>query len=173
MTVLNKAVNDERGFDVLDVGSAYLQVDMDTVQYVRVSAQIANLLAVHDARVKDYMADDGTILVTLKKALYGLRQSGRLWYEKLQKLLLDFGFERSKHDLGLFIKGDLVVTCWVDDLLVLGSREERDELNKYLKANLRNVDVQTDPDECTLLGMSLRWEQAGYSRHPSRAQSMS
>ncbi|GKE06513.1 putative ribonuclease H-like domain-containing protein [Tanacetum coccineum] len=55
------------------------------------------------------------------KALYGLHQAPRAWYETLAKYLLDNGFHRGKIDQTLFIKkqkGDiLLVHVYVDDII--------------------------------------------------------
>ncbi|GKB13793.1 putative ribonuclease H-like domain-containing protein [Tanacetum coccineum] len=61
------------------------------------------------------------------KALYGLHQAPRGWYETLAKYLLDNGFHRGKIDQTLFIKkqkGDiLLVQVYVDDI-IFGSTKE-------------------------------------------------
>ncbi|GJS59718.1 putative ribonuclease H-like domain-containing protein [Tanacetum coccineum] len=57
----------------------------------------------------------------VEKALYGLHQAPRAWYETLSIYLLDNGFEREKIDKTLFIrrhKGDiLLVQVYVDDII--------------------------------------------------------
>ncbi|GJR57626.1 retrovirus-related pol polyprotein from transposon TNT 1-94 [Tanacetum coccineum] len=61
------------------------------------------------------------------KALYGLHQAPRAWYETLAKYLLDNGFHRGKIDQTLFIKkkkGDiLLVQVYVDDI-IFGSKNK-------------------------------------------------
>nr|GEY35222.1 retrovirus-related Pol polyprotein from transposon TNT 1-94 [Tanacetum cinerariifolium] len=58
------------------------------------------------------------------KALYGLHQAPRAWYEKLANYLLENGFQRGKIDQTLFIKkkkGDiLLVQVYVDDIIFDG-----------------------------------------------------
>nr|GEU76059.1 putative ribonuclease H-like domain-containing protein [Tanacetum cinerariifolium] len=55
------------------------------------------------------------------KALYGLHQAPRAWYETLANYLLENGFQRGKRDQTLFIKrqkGDiLLVQIYVDDII--------------------------------------------------------
>nr|GFA24227.1 putative ribonuclease H-like domain-containing protein [Tanacetum cinerariifolium]GFA24385.1 putative ribonuclease H-like domain-containing protein [Tanacetum cinerariifolium]GFA32402.1 putative ribonuclease H-like domain-containing protein [Tanacetum cinerariifolium] len=55
------------------------------------------------------------------KALYGLHQAPRAWYETLTNYLLENGFQRGKIDQTLFIKkqkGDiLLVRVYVDDII--------------------------------------------------------
>ncbi|GJV55376.1 putative ribonuclease H-like domain-containing protein [Tanacetum coccineum] len=57
----------------------------------------------------------------VEKALYGLHQALRAWYETLSTYLLDNGFSRGKIDKTLFIrrdKGDiLLVQVYVDDII--------------------------------------------------------
>ncbi|GKD74645.1 ribonuclease H-like domain-containing protein [Tanacetum coccineum] len=57
----------------------------------------------------------------VEKALYGLHQAPRAWYETLSTYLLDNGFRRGKIDKTLFIrrdKGDiLLVQVYVDDII--------------------------------------------------------
>ncbi|GJX72319.1 uncharacterized mitochondrial protein-like protein [Tanacetum coccineum] len=56
----------------------------------------------------------------VEKALYGLHQAPRAWYETLLTYLLDNGFQRGKIDKTLFIKKDkgdiLLVQVYVDDI---------------------------------------------------------
>nr|GEZ29621.1 hypothetical protein [Tanacetum cinerariifolium] len=57
----------------------------------------------------------------VKKALYGLHQAHKAWYETLSTYLLDNGFHRGKINKTLFIKrhkGDiLLVQVYVDDII--------------------------------------------------------
>ncbi|GJW55860.1 putative ribonuclease H-like domain-containing protein [Tanacetum coccineum] len=57
----------------------------------------------------------------VEKALYGLHQAPRAWYETLSIYLIDNGFQRGKIDKTLFIrrdKGDiLLVQVYVDDII--------------------------------------------------------
>ncbi|GJZ13658.1 uncharacterized mitochondrial protein-like protein [Tanacetum coccineum] len=57
----------------------------------------------------------------VEKALYGLHQAPRAWYETLSTYLLDNGFQRGKIDKTLFIKGHkgdiLLVQVYVDDII--------------------------------------------------------
>ncbi|GJS00929.1 putative ribonuclease H-like domain-containing protein, partial [Tanacetum coccineum] len=57
----------------------------------------------------------------VEKALYGLHQAPRAWYETLSTYLLDNRFQRGKIDKTLFIKRDkgdiLLVRVYVDDII--------------------------------------------------------
>ncbi|GKD73442.1 putative ribonuclease H-like domain-containing protein [Tanacetum coccineum] len=64
----------------------------------------------------------------VEKALYGLHQAPRAWYETLSTYLLDNGFQRGQIDKTLFIKrvkGDiLLVQVYVDDIIFGSTRNE-------------------------------------------------
>ena len=59
-----------------------------------------------------------------KKALYGLRQAPRAWFDKLKCALNSWGFENSKCDTSLFyrkIKSEIVILLiYVDDIIITG-----------------------------------------------------
>ena len=65
-----------------------------------------------------------TNVCKIKKALYGLRQGSRVWFERLKQTLLEWGFQSSKSDAFLFVykSGDtlLLLLVYVDDILVIG-----------------------------------------------------
>ncbi|GKA44449.1 putative ribonuclease H-like domain-containing protein, partial [Tanacetum coccineum] len=64
----------------------------------------------------------------VEKALYGLPQAPRAWYETLSTYLLDNRFQRGKIDKSLFIKrhkGDiLMVQVYVDDIIFGSTKKE-------------------------------------------------
>ncbi|GKD83992.1 putative ribonuclease H-like domain-containing protein [Tanacetum coccineum] len=64
----------------------------------------------------------------VEKALYGLHQAPRAWYETLSTYLLDNGFQRGKIDKTLFIKMDkndiLLVQVYVDDIIFGSTRKK-------------------------------------------------
>ncbi|WJX13359.1 hypothetical protein P8452_03755 [Trifolium repens] len=57
----------------------------------------------------------------LKRALYGLKQTPRAWYDRLSKFLIKNGYSRGKVDTTLFIKRKgkdvLLVQIYVDDII--------------------------------------------------------
>nr|GEU69940.1 hypothetical protein [Tanacetum cinerariifolium] len=84
------------------------------------------------------------------KALYGLHQAPRAWYETLANYLLENGFQREKIDQTLFIKrqkGDiLLVQTYVDDIIFGSTNKDlckafeklkKDNQDKYVAEILR------------------------------------
>lgn len=67
--------------------------------------------------------DDGTEKVCkLKKALYGLKESPKAWYNCLDEFLMKIGFKRSKYDYCLYtmkVENDKIyLLIFVDDILI-------------------------------------------------------
>eukprot|EP00253_Pinus_taeda_P001900 PITA_01900 len=64
----------------------------------------------------------------LKKSLYGLKQSPRMWYKKFDTFIQGLGFTRSKADHCGYSKliGDHVIylVLYVDDMLLVGNDKE-------------------------------------------------
>lgn len=59
------------------------------------------------------------------KAIYGLRQSPRTWFEKFSSYLIEFGFRCSARDPSLFIYTDdkhiMILLLYVDDIALTGN----------------------------------------------------
>nr|GEY78141.1 hypothetical protein [Tanacetum cinerariifolium]GEY78363.1 hypothetical protein [Tanacetum cinerariifolium] len=64
----------------------------------------------------------------VEKALYGLHQAPRAWYETLAKYLLDNGFRKGKIDQTMFIKRQkediLLAQVYVDDIIFGSTKKE-------------------------------------------------
>jgi len=76
----------------------------------------------------------------LNKAIYGLRQAGRCWHDKLSETLLAFGARRSSADPCVFYKGKgerlTLIVVYVDDILVASKQASRiNELHLHLSKN--------------------------------------
>jgi len=63
-------------------------------------------------------------VVKLKKALYGLQEAGREWYQTYRNALLNIGFKETKMEPCLFIKvhelSIIYVLLYIDDQLIVG-----------------------------------------------------
>src|SRR5258708_13073797 len=71
--------------------------------------------------------DTGNHVLRLVKTLYGLKQSGRRWYQKLSSIFLSLGFQQCSVDQAVFHKSDkrkkelTVVVVHVDDCTIAAS----------------------------------------------------
>lgn len=81
----------------------------------------------------------------LKKALYGLKQAPRAWYSRVDVYLQSLGFAKSPSEATLYVKKSdtniIVVSIYVDDLLVAGSNEK---LVNEFKADMFKAFEMTD-----------------------------
>jgi hypothetical protein len=99
----------------------------------------------------------GDKVCRLNKAIYGLKQSPRLWYKYLRSALESEGFKVSLYDEGVFIHSTkkLVLVCHVDDIIVVGPNKEhiRETMNKAAKS--KEIKLKEIGFPTTFLGIDL------------------
>ncbi|KAG8477680.1 hypothetical protein CXB51_027679 [Gossypium anomalum] len=75
------------------------------------------------------------LVCRLTKALYGLRQAPRAWFDKLKQFIVSAGFTVSKSDASLFVRlssdHTIYVLVYVDDIVITGSSV--DEINCFVQ----------------------------------------
>jgi hypothetical protein len=68
------------------------------------------------------------LVCKMKKSLYGLKQSPRMWYKIFNTYMLGLGFTRSKADHYVYFKliGDhlIYLVLYVDGMLLVGNNKE-------------------------------------------------
>ena len=83
--------------------------------------------------------------IKLQRSLYGLKQSGRMWYNRLSEYLLKEGFENNQICPCVFIKksesGFAIVAVYVNDLNLVGTPEEFTKTTNYLKNEFEMKDL--------------------------------
>lgn len=88
---------------------------------------------------------DGTQRVCkLNRAIYGLKQAGRLWNLKLDKALSNFGLKKCKMDPCIYYESNskLLVAIYVDDFLIFYKEHNAlVELQNFLNQKFRMKDV--------------------------------
>nr|GEV65106.1 hypothetical protein [Tanacetum cinerariifolium] len=97
------------------------------------------------------------------KALYGLHQAPRAWYETLANYLLENGFQRGKIDQTLFIKrqkGDiLLVQIYVDDIIFGATNKD---LCKSFEKLMKDKFHMSSMEELTFfLGLQVKQKKDG------------
>jgi hypothetical protein len=60
----------------------------------------------------------------LQKSLYGLKQSSRSWYQKLDNFLLENGFWRLELDHNVYINAHAIIAIYMDDVLIFAQGVE-------------------------------------------------
>ncbi|KAK8928978.1 hypothetical protein KSP39_PZI017612 [Platanthera zijinensis] len=70
-----------------------------------------------------YVAQGESQMCKLRKTIYGLKPSSRVWFDKFSKVVSLVGFTRSSADHSLFVrkttKGLVVLAVYVDDILLI------------------------------------------------------
>nr|GEX36195.1 putative ribonuclease H-like domain-containing protein [Tanacetum cinerariifolium] len=94
----------------------------------------------------------------LVKALYGIHQAPRAWYETLANYLLENGFQRGKIDKNLFIQRQkydiLLVQIYVDDIIFGATNKD---LCKYFKKLMKDKFQMSSMGELTFfLGLQVK-----------------
>lgn len=110
----------------LDVPTAFLNGTIDECVYMEIPEN------------SDFNDCENKVL-RLKKAIYGLKQSARAWYIKVESSLLKLGFKKSKYEPCLFMKCQdnvkVYVAIFVDDFFVFYNCENT---YKHLKGVLES-----------------------------------
>jgi len=113
--VLAFAASEDLATGQIDIKGAYLNGELTNTKniYMRQPPGYAN----------------GLFVCKLKKTLYGLKQSGCRWYQKLVGFMTDLKFARSKVDQAVFYQRDvgkgilIIVLVHVDDCSIVGSSQ--------------------------------------------------
>jgi len=90
-----------------DVKGAYLQTSMPISGpkiHMRISNTIATKMVELDPTYASYRQPNGTVIVELDKALYGIKEAALLWYNNIKEKLTTYGFTTSNKDSCLFYK---------------------------------------------------------------------
>jgi hypothetical protein len=78
--------------------------------------------------------------VKLQRSLYGLKQSSRMWYNRLSEFLLGKGFIKNDCCPCIFIRkskrGFYIISIYIDDLNIIKNIEDIKETSSYLKIEL-------------------------------------
>ncbi|KAG8478469.1 hypothetical protein CXB51_028351 [Gossypium anomalum] len=112
--ILSIAVAKRWSLRQVDVNNAFLNGDLDNEVFMQQPPGFVQ-----------YDSAGQPFVCRLKKALYGLRQAPRAWFDKLKRFLVSIGFVVSKSDASLFIRitsdSILYVLVYVDDIIITGS----------------------------------------------------
>jgi hypothetical protein len=120
----------------MDVMTAYLYGSLDSDIYIKVSDEIS----VPNANIGRNM-----YCVKLNKSLYGLKQSERIWYNRLNEFLLNKGYSNIDDCPCVFICKSssrfCIVSIYVDDLNIIGTELDINEAQNHLKTEFEMKDL--------------------------------
>jgi hypothetical protein len=120
----------------MDVVIVYLYGSLDSDIYVKVPDGIS---------VPNMNVNHNMYCVKLVKSLYGLKQSERMWYNRLKKFLLNKGYSNSDDYPCVFIRksniGFCIISIYIDDLNIIGHTKDIDESRNHLKKEFAMKDL--------------------------------
>ena len=149
-----------------DIGGAYLNADMVEVVHMLIKKDIAAILIKWLPEYKQYINEDGTLIVQLKKALYGCVESGRLWNKEITRQLVSMGYEQNPYEECVFNRlSDKGVQCtvvlYVDDLMMTSEDIKMiDNDMATLKNKYKEITVHVG-DVHSYLGMTFDFSTRG------------
>lgn len=168
------ALSTEMGAKIqqMDIETAYLNGEIDENLYMEPPQVLKEALEfiirskrrdseVHVKATRMLQSiNSGDQVCLLKKAIYGLKQSGRKWYERLSATLKKLGLEPTISDPCLFQAREgskiIMVAVYVDDLLMASN--DRDSMVK-LKSGLKKAFKIKDLGEAKYcLGIEIKQE---------------
>ena len=130
------AVQNHLSMQLMDVVTAYLYGSLDSDIYMKVPDGIP---------IPNPKASRNTYCVKLNKSLYGLKQSGRMWYNRLSEFLLQKGYINNDDCPCVFIKksqtGFCIISVYVDDLNIIGNPHDINEARNLLKTEFEMKDL--------------------------------
>lgn len=129
--LLSLAAQYDLDIDQMDAVTAFLQGDLPDLIYML---------------QPEGFSDKTGKVCRLKKSLYGLKQASRLWNQKLDTALLQFGLEKSKVDPCVYFSHKneslIIVAVYVDDILIFSKNlETKIKLKSYLHSTFQMKDM--------------------------------
>jgi hypothetical protein len=120
----------------MDVVTTYLYGSLDSDIYMKI---------VEGLDIPNKNHSRNIYCVKLQKLLYGLKQSGRTWYNRLKEFFLQKSFSNNDDCPCVFIKKSLsgfcIISVYVDDLNIIGNIRDIDEARNHLKMEFEMKDL--------------------------------
>ena len=117
--LISLAIREKLDLRLMDVVTAYLYGPLDNEIYMKVLEGI---------ELKNKSSTREQHCIKLNKSLYGLKQSGQMWYNRLSEYLEREGCKDDPISPCIFIKkfgqGFVIIAVYVDDLNIIGTSGE-------------------------------------------------
>ena len=116
--------------DQMDVAIAILYADLEEETFVEISEGVA-------------LVGEGDMVWRLRKCLYGVKHSPRMWNQTIGRMLKKLGFVRFASEHGIYAKGEgesrVFLALYVDDLLLVWFEKDTVRIgNLVRKGSMRN-----------------------------------
>jgi len=128
-----------------DIKTAYLYRSIDETVYMEASPGFEKMIGPNK-------------VCRLQKSIYGLPQSGRNWFKRLRKELLNLNLKQLASDNCIFIynKGDnfICISTYVDDLSVIDNNPKA--CNVFVEKLRKVFELNETTNKGTFLGMEIK-----------------
>ena len=136
--LISLAVSEELDMRLMDVITAYLYGSIDSDIHMKIPEGFKLPEAV-STKPRSMFS------IKLQRSLYGLKQSERMWYNRLSEYLLKEGYVNNPICPCVFIKkseiGFSIIAVYVDDLNLVGTPKELTKTAEYLKKEFEMKDL--------------------------------
>lgn len=114
-----------------------------------------------------FIKNNKNFLCKLKRAIYGLHQSGRMWFYEIESVLLRIGFDKFTHCNCVYsFKGEVILLLYVDDFVLFGS--DVSKINKVVKFLEEHFDLKALGKTKKLLGVEFEHEKENLVMHQTK-----
>lgn len=182
-TLLAIAVKQGWSVHHLDIIAAYLLADIEDEAYIEIpngfTEASENLRKKYPNIPNAEELASGQWVCKLEKCMYGLHQSGRRWNETLDAFLKAKELARSRADPCVYfnMKREIIVTTYVDDLVLYGKTDEIGRMKKVISEEFETRDLgilrHVQSICVTMSDNSIRIDQTAYANEILREFNMS
>ncbi|GJX99553.1 copia protein [Tanacetum coccineum] len=136
--LISLAVSKNLEMRLMDVVTTYLYGSIDNDIYMQIPKGF---------KIPDSLSSKPKEMCSIKlqRSLYGLKQSGRMWYNRLSDYLISKGYINNLICPCVFIKktmsGFVIIAVYVDDLNIIGTNKEIQEVTVLLKKEFEMKDL--------------------------------
>ena len=158
--LLNFAAYHKMDLSIIDIKSAYLHAKLpdDVVIHMTIIKEITAMIVKIDPKALKFVDNKGELTVRLRKALYGLVQSAKLWYDRISEELAVLGYHPLPKSIDPNVfkseNGKFFIGVFVDDLGAVADKAETDRIAAHLTSVFGPLKFQTG-DKLSWLGIDI------------------
>ncbi|CAN1250021.1 Copia protein [Linum perenne] len=136
--LISLAVQEGLNLRLMDVVTAYLYGALDNDIYMKLPEGF-QLPETNKSNSREHYS------IKLNKSLYGLKQSGRMWYNRLREYLIKEGYTNDPICPCVFLKRSgiefVIISVYVDDINIIGTPKELAKAVNCLKREFEMKDL--------------------------------
>lgn len=157
-TMLNSVLSKETARCVTgDISNMYLESDLPEHEFVKFKYELIPPRIIEHYKLDQYV-HNGYIYFRVKKAWYGLKQSGKIAHDDLVGLLASRGYHEKEHTPGLFVHEtrDIAFALVTDDFLIQVVHDA--DLQHLIDTIQSKYKFKVDQMAKQFIGINLKWD---------------